>query len=495
MLNYYSLSRALAWLLLFAITPFCYAYKISYKGISPFVDDFPAAHENNTSEAWRHFCDVYPNISPLREAPLSGLLNANYNRCEDLVFSPSANDFVNNIEQAPLAGILLGARYPDLRELTGLDANKQDVVIVKYRDQVEFDAYRISPLSHGQLSKFHNVFGGDQSLGAEKFREYIRASLFESWALLLSHSQQTNHANWFVASSHMWNHDAEQNEAGLWHNVPWVRILTGAAFHAIEDSYSHDPLLILDPETNRVIRGSMFYGRFNNTSGHVMDVKHLLSQAHPELEPSMHAFSHVPPILYRAQGDELNVAEIPQTTHYDGQQVPLYLESQGKRFATGYAVGSISVAAVSEYISTLYFMLQNPHDSYAIDTVVEQYLDKYFSWDFQSVTGFSAHTTYPLNDTMQRETRQTLSWSNFELVDLWQQSQLDDVILHGKKALILPWTERDSMSDILHDPAIEERIVIATGETENFDAASKVFTVAPKTLYVFHSWNEIFAVG
>ncbi|VUD64269.1 hypothetical protein TDB9533_03279 [Thalassocella blandensis] len=473
-----------------AVSVNTFAYKISYKGISPFVTDFPAAHENNTSEAWTHFCEAYPNTSPLREAPLSGLLNSNYNQCSDLVFSPSANDFVSNIEQAPLAGILLGARYPDLRELTGLDANKQDVVIVKYRDQVELDVYRIAPLSHGQLSQFHNVFGGNQQLGLEKFREYIRSSLFESSALLLSRSQEMPYDNWFVASSNMWHHDAEQNENGLWHNVPWVRILTGAAFHAIEDSYSHDPLIILDPETNRVVRGSLFYGRFNNANGHVVGVKDLLHSIHPDIEPSMGAFSHVPPILYRSQGDALNVADIPQWTEYEGQQVPMYFENNGKRYASGYAVGAISVAAVSEYISTLYFMLNNSHDPAAVDMVVEEYLDKYFSWDLYAVQGFSPSITYPAT-AEENALRQQLSWSNYELVDLWSQSGLDDAVLHGKKALILPWTDRNSMSDILNDPAVEQRVVIASGNEEQFDANRNIFTVKDKTLYVFHSWNDM----
>lgn len=474
-------------------TLFCtasaHAYKISYKGISPFVDDFPAAHENNTSEAWQHFCSAYPNISPLREAPLVGLMSSAYYSCDELVFSPSASDFVENIERSPLAGVLLGARYPDLRELTGLDANKQNAVVVNYRDEAQFDAYRISPLSHGQLSKFHNVFGGDQELGLRKYREFIRATLFESRALLLSNTAHVPHENWFVASSHMWNHDAELSEEGLWHNVPWVQIITGAAFHAIEDSYSHDPLIIFDEENNRVVRGSLFYGRFKNNSGHVVDMKGVYPSIHHEIEASMHAFSHVPPILFRPEGDALNVADLPAYVEYEGQSVPLYYEAHGKRFASGYAVGGISVAAVSEYMSTLYFMLENTHDAEMVNAVVEQYLDKYFSWDLYAVPGFSPNVTYAY--AHDDNARANLAWSNFEQVDLWSQSFLDDRVVDGKTALILPWTERDSMPDILHDPAIEERIVVAAGEAESFDSQIKIFTAAPKTLYVFHSWNDL----
>ncbi len=478
-----------AFIFILLVVPMAHAYKISYKGISPFVNDFPAAHENNTSEAWRHFCHVYPNLSPLREAPMAGLLSRTYSNCDDLLFSPSANDFVENIEAAPLAGVLLGSRYPDLRELTGLDANKQDVVIVRYRDQVDFDVYRIAPISHGQLSQFHNVFGGDQQLGLQKFRDYIRASLFESSALLLSRSEQMPYQNWFVASSHMWNHDAEQNEAGLWHDVPWVRVLTGAAFHAIEDSYSHDPLIVLDPVSNRAVRGSLFYGRFQNENGDVVNVKGMYPNIHPNLLTTMEAFSQVPPIPFRAEDDSLDISMIPQSINYNGQSVPLYYEHNGKRYATGYTVGALSVAAVSEYLSTLYFMVNNVHDPVGVDMAVEGYLDKYFAWDLESVAGYRPNITYPYaHDEAERA---SLSWSNFELVDLWSHSGIDDSVLFGKKALILPWTDRSSMGDLLQDEAIEERIIIKAGNEESFDTTTQIMTVAPKTLYVFHSWNNV----
>ena len=103
------------------------AFKIGYRGIPIVVKDFPPVHEAVTAEAVRHFCNS-EGLAALQESLLyRALFKHSVVSCDALAFGTDMADWRSQIESSPVGDLLLGARYPDLREMAGVDADSQDV--------------------------------------------------------------------------------------------------------------------------------------------------------------------------------------------------------------------------------------------------------------------------------------------------------------------------------------------------------------------------------
>jgi len=261
------------------------AFKIGYSGIPLVVEDFPAVHEAVTSEAMRYACSSVGIDNFNRSRFFRSFLRATVARCEDLRFDAQTVRWRDQMRSSLIADLLLGARFPDLREMTGVDANRQDAVVVRYDDEVQIDAYRLYPQFHGQLSKFHNIWGGDMELGMESIRSFVRATFREVAALSLTFDGATPRRNDFVASNAMLDHDANRTTDQLVFDVRWHAVLMGIVSHAIEDAFSHDPLFVLDPAENRVVHEAVFYGKFTDATGAAVEVPSL----YPRIDAGMAA--------------------------------------------------------------------------------------------------------------------------------------------------------------------------------------------------------------
>src|SRR5262245_54457740 len=176
------------------------AFKIGYSGVPIFVSDFPAVHEATTAEAVRHVCLTIGVASFRASRFFSALLDGPIASCDDLAFDPSTGKWRDQIAKSPIQDLVLGARFPDLREMTGIDANKQNATIARYDDEVQIDTYRLYPQFHGQLSKFHNIWGGDMERGMASLRALYKATFHEVAALALSFDATAAKRNDFIAA-------------------------------------------------------------------------------------------------------------------------------------------------------------------------------------------------------------------------------------------------------------------------------------------------------
>jgi hypothetical protein len=491
------LSRRFAWFLGLALVlvvqtaSTARAFKIGYSAVPPVVKDFPPVHETITMDALRHFCrsEGLENLlaSPLYEA----LFTATIASCDQLTFDLNMGQWRRQMQESPIASLLLGARYPDMREMTGIDADKQTINLalftLKYHDTVQIDSYRLYPQFHGQLSKYHNIWGGDQKLGLEHLRTFTRATLYEVAALAQSFDAVSAPFNSLIAANSMLDHDAEQSSNGLFYDARWHNILLGTLFHSIEDGVSHDALAYLDVERERMVRAAIFYGQFDDAAGNKREIPELYPAISPDLGPSMDGVSdYRAPFLFTPTG-ALRFADIPATHQRDGQTVTNWYEHAGKRFHTGQLVHTLAMYAVAEFMSLLKFAVDNPGDPVEVEARVTAYLDRWFSYDLEAVPGYTPRRVQDLEAIDPEYVK--LPWWNYHFVDLWDGSQLPDIVSDRKEAFIMPWSDRGSMPDnLLQGDSIEPHFVLVPGDSEMYDEPRKVYYIGQDSFYLFSSW-------
>lgn len=462
------------------------AFKIGYRGIPVVVDDFPPVHEAVTAAAVAHFCRSV-GIAELQGSRLyQALFRASLGSCDDLEFDLDMGAWRTQMKTSPIADLLLGARYPDLREMTGVDADKQDVTVVKFDDEVQIDSYRLYPQFHGQLSKYHNIWGGDMLRGLQHLRTFTRAVFYEVAALMLSHDPKVSQRNDFVASNAMLDHDTNTTLEGLFYDVRWHSILLGILFHSMEDGFSHDPLRILDVEKNRLTNAALFYGKFKNSAGEVVGITDLYPEIDPDMDASMDALKGFAPIVEYSGLGPLNVADIPEATDAAGTATKNWYEHDGKRYQSGHLATTLSMYAASEFLTLLRLAVDHPESPAKTELALEAYLDKYFSIDLEATAGYTPTRTQDIaaNDPQYAE----LPWYNYHFVDLWKQSGLDDRVKDGKQAFILPWSSRDSMGDLLKSEDIGTHFVVVPSDASRFEAERGVYYVERNSFALFASW-------
>lgn len=476
------------WFLVFVLgSRTSHAFKIGYRGVPVVAKDFPAVHEMVTAEAVYHLCDSYGVTEFQKSRFFRTLLRRPIERCDELHFDSRTSKWREEIARSPIADLILGVRYPDLREMCGVDADQVDVTIVKYDDEVQIDAYRLYPQFHGQLSKFHNVWGGDMDLAMESLRAFVRSTFYEVSALALA-DDGISRRNDFVAANAMLDHDTNRTQSNLIYDVRWPSVLVGIVAHSLEDGFSHDPLRVLDPVRNRVPHEALFYGRFRDATGAHVSIVDVYPSIDPAMSSSMEAIHDVLPVVRYTPSGPLVVSDIPRTTTINGKEVTNFFERDGKRYASGYVVTSLAMYAVAELLDAIHFATEHPDRPTDVAKVIDDYLDKYMLGDFYAIPGLTPDRTQDIAAAADEYAK--LPWFEYHFVDLWKQSGLPDRTKDGKQAFILPWSARDSMGNVLQRQDIDTRFVLLPAESETYDEDKRIWSLDRGKLYVFDSWSK-----
>lgn len=467
--------------------PAAKGFTVGYKGIPAVRKDFGSVHEAVTAAAVRHACTTLGVEAFSQSRFFRSLLKGPVKRCEDLAFSPDASKFRSELARSPMADLMAGCRYPDLREMTGIDANKVDAKVVRFDDEVQIDAYRLYPQFHFQLSKFHNIWGGDMALGLESTRAFARATFDEVRALALTFDPTNVKRNDLVVANAMLDHDTSRTKDNLVFDVRWHGVLLGTLLHSVQDGFSHDPLRVLDPVRNQVTNEALFYGRFKDASGAPVGITALYGRIHPQMGASMEDLeTWREPQSYTAKGP-LRVADIPATSASAGGEKLNYFEFNGKRYQSGALATTLAMYASAELLLALHEAVEHPDDPSKGQALLGAWLDKYLASDLR---GFGLEPLATQDIGAKVPGYRSLPWYNYHLVDLWQESNLDDRTVDGRQAFLLPWSDRASMGEELLRPEVDAHFVVRPADAEAFDEASKVWSLERHTLYVFNSWYK-----
>jgi len=254
----------------------------------------------------------------------------------------------------------------------------------------------------------------------------------------------------------------------------------------MEDGFSHDPLRILDVENNRLTNAALFYGQFKNRAGDVVGITTMYPEIDPDMDPSMDALKGFAPIVEYSGTGPLNVADIPETTSASGTAVKIWYEHDGKRYQSGHLATTLSMYAVSEFLSLLALAVDHPESPAKVEQALEGYLDKYFSIDLEATAGYTPTRTQDIAAVDPEYAE--LPWYNYHFVDLWKQSGLDDRVMDGKQAFILPWSSRDSMGDLLKSDDIGTHFVVVPAKEARFEAERGVYYAQRDSFTLFASW-------
>lgn len=462
------------------------AFKIGYRGIPVVVADFPAVHEATTAEAVRHVCLTRGVQAFSTSRFFRTLLRRPIASCDELAFSATASQWRAQIAQSPIADLLLGARLPDLLEMTGVDANKQDATVVRYDDEVQLDAYRLYPQFHGQLSKFHNIWGGDMDLGMDNIRSLASATFHQVAMLALAFDPAAQKRNDFVAANAMLDHDTNRTLDGLVYDARWHAVLLGILAHSLEDQFSHDPLVVMDPALNRFTHQNLFYGQFIDGSGAVVDAATVYPRIHPEMAGSMEGLGDMATIVRYTPVGALSIGDIPPTSSVDGKVRRNYFEYGGRLYQSGALATTVTMYGVAELLDAIAQAVDHPERPTEAQARLAAFIEKYYSSDFHP-PGLTPTRVQDIARGAAEYAR--LPWYNYHFVDLWKQSGLSDRTGGpGKQAFILPWSDRASMGDVLQRTDVDAHFVILPGDVDRYDEATRIWRIERGSLYLFQSW-------
>lgn len=469
----------------FLSPPFATAYKVGYEGIPVIVDDLPAVHEKITSEGVRRFCEEF-GLEEVKNSPIASLLfDGSLKSCEELSFGTDMGDWSSRMKSSPIKGVLLGSRFPDLREMAGIDSNMMDYVVVKHDKEVQVDAYRIDPIKHGQVSKYHNVFGGDMALGGRVFRDYAVAAFYELLNMAWSQKGSTPHPNTLVAANAMTAHDTGASKSDLLWEVPWSQVLLGVLCHAYEDAVSHDPLIVLDIPGNRIVFAALFYGKFTDEFGNERSITDLYEEIDPEMVGTTDGLAENSRIVRHTPAGPLDINDIAEFSAVDGEQRANFFTREGQAYASGHLVTSLAVYAVAELLGALHEASLCPDDPFEVSEILGRYLDKWVNFDVALNEGYAPAITQNIGAYVPEY--EALPWYNYGFVDLWKHSGLADRTVHGKGAFYLPWSDPASMDGMLAS-SFTSRFVVQQADFEDYDEGADIFWLDRKKLYLFGSW-------
>jgi hypothetical protein len=462
-----------------------WGFKIGYSGVPIVVADFPSVHETTTAEAVRHVC-MTMGVEAFRASRFfRALLTAPLASCDDLAFDPTTSAWRQAVTRSPIQDLVLGARFPDLREMAGIDANKEDATIARYDDEVQLDTYRLFPQFHGQLSKYHNIWGGDMDRGMESIRALYRATFRAVAALSLAYDAAAAKRNDFIAANAVLDHDLNRTTDNLVYDVRWHAVLLGIVAHSIEDSFSHDPLVVLDPVQNRLTHQSLFYGQFIDQSGNEVDDTSVYPVISPDMAGSMANISDMSTIVRHTPLGPLQLGDIPATSQVDGKLRTNYFEYGGKRYESGALATTLSMYAVAEYLDAIASAVDHPERPADAEARLTAFLQKYYTSDFHP-PGLTPTRVQDIAAASPDYAR--LPWYDYHFVDLWKQSGLADRTDFGIQALILPWSDRTSMGDVLQQMNVETHFVLLPSDADKYDEATRIWYVERGSFYAFESW-------
>lgn len=461
------------------------AYKVAYA--IP-TSNSNAQHEVWTARALYHLC-ISRGVWDLELSPLyRALFEKDLVSCSDIAMEFDPNQFVPQVQASPVAGLMLGSRWPDLMEMAGVDADMQDLTIVKYSDQAQFDTYRIYPHLHCQLSKYLNIFGGDPHLGIRAMRDYVRSLFYESLMLMLSYDRDDAPPNWFTAYSNF-QHDTGLGGPDYWFDVPWHTILLGRYSHMTADGFSHDPVRPLDVAEGRIPHGSLFYGKFETADQRIVTAgdAEYRDAIHPDLGATLGDFGALTATHSYTPYGPLDLADIPAM---EGAEHNYFADAAGRRFMAGRLSTTLSMYSFYEFIEALIAAAERLDDPAAVAALIDAYIDKWWDDDFAAVAGFTA---VAVQDVGAQDPRYLeLPWHQYHFVDIWEQSGHTDVTVDRYGAFIMPWTDRASMGDKLQDEALYgRRFVLLPDDTEQWDEEKRILHVDRAKLYLFRSWHRV----
>jgi hypothetical protein len=482
------MKKSVFFTLVFLSPVFLYSYKVAY---SIPTSNSAAQHEVLTARAMYHLCNSEGQNNLKKYPVFSALFQKDNFFCEELSMDFDPDKFVENIKKSPVAGLMLGSRWPDLMEITGVDADMQDLTVVKYSSDVQFDSYRIYPHLHAQLSKYHNIFGGDMYLAVRVMREYVRSLFYSSLMLMISYDTQKAYSNMVTAYS-SFLHDTGMGGPDYWFEVPWHLVVLGRYSHMTADGFSHDSIRMLDIEKNKIPHNSIFYGKFKDESNSVFTAGDKRFTDHIDLEMSgaMGDFGSLTESFFYSK-DHLKIENIPEFETIGGKQVKnYYTDSSGRLFMARELSTTLSIYSYYEFIDIILKASVILDDPESVEELINSYIEKWWDYDFEAIGDLAPVAT---QDVAAIDGRYyDLPWHQYHFVDLWTQSGHSDIIYDRFQAFIMPWTDRNSMDDKLKDEALfGKRFVINLSETEKWDPDTKVFEIDRKKLYLFKSWHRI----
>jgi len=467
---------------------FLYSYKVAY---SIPTSNSAAQHEVLTARAMYHLCKT-EGQNNLKKYPVFPALFQKENFfCEELSMDFDPDKFVENINKSPVSGLMLGSRWPDLMEITGVDADMQDLTVVKYSDQVQFDSYRIYPHLHAQLSKYHNIFGGDMNLAVRVMRDYVKSLFYSSLMQMLSYNPQTASTNMVTAYS-SFLHDTGMGGPDYWFEIPWHLILLGRYSHMTADGFSHDSIRMLDFKNNKISHNSIFYGKFKDESDAVFSAgdSRFTDRIDPEMSSAMGDFGSLTESFFYSK-DHLRIENIPEFETVAGKQVKnYYTDSSGRLFMSRELSTTLSIYSYYEFVDAILKASIILDDPESVEKLINSYIEKWWDYDFEAIDGLKPVATQDVTALDNRY--YNLPWHQYHFVDIWSQSGHSDVIYDRFQAFIMPWTDRNSMGDKLKDEKLfGNKFVVKPSENEKWDTDSKVFEINRKKLYLFKSWHRV----
>jgi hypothetical protein len=316
-------------------------------------------------------------------------------------------------------------------------------------------------------------------------RALYGATFHEVAALALSYDRLTAKRNDFIAANAILDHDTNRTLDNLVYDVRWHAVLLGIAAHSIEDSFSHDPLIVLDPVANRVTHQALPYGQFLDENGQIIDATSIWPRIHPDMAASMQNLGDMQTVVHYTPTGPLELADVPATSQVDGKTRTNYFESGGKRYESGTLATSLTMHAVAEFLMAIAAAVDHPEKPADAEAGLAAFLTKYYSSDFHPL-GLAPTRVQDIAATVPEYAR--LPWYDYHFVDLWKQSGLSDRTDSAMQAFILPWTDRASMGDVLQPADIGTHFVLVPSDADRYDDATRIWYVDKKSLYVFESW-------
>lgn len=464
-------------------------YTIGYQGIKPFAKDFSPHHEVLTTASVRLLCERM-GLSGLKSSKIyRSLFKWDISSCQEIRFANDSSQWYEQVTRSPISELILGARYPDVRELTGVDAERLSYVVVGHRKDVDFDSYRIFPLWHGQLSKYHNIFGGDMALGARYWRAFLHEGIEEVRILMLEQHDQITPPNSVAAAFSMWKHDAERDASQLMHQARWFNIQLGIIAHSIQDSFSHEPLIFLDRPGNRLARASLYYGQYKNVKGEAVKVDQIYQQIGNKM-PSSVAKGQSKEFLQQLElpfgTDSLDLGQIATTFTQNAQSYPSTFQAFNSEVISGFLAPYLSVYAFADLLEALAMALDQPQSKALFASKLTELFATYFSFDFTLIDGLSPLRPYDI--TKDQLGYEQLAGYNFYLADPLDLAALPDRSEFEASGFVPPWTIWSSLPPDTKRAQIRKRFAIRPAEQLAFNPDSRILQLPKDRFFLFKSW-------
>lgn len=454
------------------------AFDTGYRGVSPFKEDYLPIHEMVTSEGMRLLCQGHGAQALNQSSFGKRFLSSPIKSCDDLFLPPKQKSWANNVATSPIRGLLLGSRFPDLFELTGLDANKVELKLLKHNPDVDIDSYRLYPHWHAQLSYYHNVFDGDQNLGVRVIKDAMKHHILEAIAAT-NNPLASQPPNVVVAANHMLKHDTNLSRRDLFFQVDWYQIEIGKVLHMIGDLFAKSPLMVVDQRKGQLIHTGLTYGWFQQEDGtriYVDNLKGPLGLTGGVGPGKNHEEGH---LWGRDRRGALDFKEIPPQ-HPAGFPY-LRTSVRGQLFPTGYLKTTLAAAAIHEMMEVVFLSSSEGYSQAKIQNLINDLMAKYLNFDLMfHAPEFVPVTVY----NHMTEAQKSLPWFNYHHVDLWSETQLDDISKRGYQGLLLPYADRQSMAGIEDPRTMPPRFLIVGHPSDGGQQ------IARSSVRIFQSWGS-----